>query len=76
MAAPKVIAKGQDLIAQRIKQIAREHNVPVVENKPLARALYSTTEVDQEISYDLFQGVAQILAYIYSLKRRGVRVGA
>ena len=70
MGAPKVIAKGQDLIAQRIKQIAREHNVPVVENKPLARALYAAVEVDQEIPYDLFQGVAQILAYIYSLKRR------
>jgi flagellar biosynthetic protein FlhB len=75
MAAPKVIAKGQDLIAQRIKQIAREHNVPVVENKPLARALYSTVEVDQEVPYELFQGVAQVLAYIYSLKRRGARVG-
>jgi len=75
MAAPKVIAKGQDLIAQRIKQIARENNVPVVENKPLARALFAAVEVDQEIPYDLFQGVAQILAYIYSLKRRGARVG-
>ncbi|MCC7370292.1 MAG: flagellar biosynthesis protein FlhB [Chloroflexi bacterium] len=70
MAAPKVIAKGKDLIAQRIKQIARENNVPVVENKPLARALFAAVEVDQEIPYDLFQGVAQILAYIYSLKRR------
>ena len=76
MGAPKVIAKGQDLIAQRIKQIAREHNVPVVENKPLARALYATVEVDQEIPYDLFQGVAQILAYIYALKRRSARAGA
>jgi flagellar biosynthetic protein FlhB len=75
MGAPKVVAKGQDLIAQRIKQIARENNVPVVENKPLARALYATVEVDQEIPYDLFQGVAQILAYIYSLKRRGARAG-
>ena len=44
--------------------------MPVVENKPLARALYAAAEVDQEIPYDLFQGVAQILAYIYSLKRR------
>lgn len=70
MTAPKVIAKGQDLIAQRIKQIARENNVPVVENKPLARALYAAVDVDQEIPYDLFQGVAQVLAYIYSLKRR------
>jgi flagellar biosynthetic protein FlhB len=75
MGAPKVVAKGQDLIAQRIKQIARENNVPVVENKPLARALYATVDVDQEIPYDLFQGVAQILAYIYSLKRRGARAG-
>ena len=77
MVAPKVIAKGQDLIAQRIKQIARENNVPVVENKLLARALFAAVEVDQEISYDLFQGVAQILAYVYSLKRRpSARVGA
>jgi flagellar biosynthetic protein FlhB len=73
MGAPKVIAKGQDLIAQRIKQIAREHKVPVVENKPLARALYAAVDVDQEIPYDLFQGVAQILAYIYSLKHRPTR---
>ena len=77
MVAPKVIAKGQDLIAQRIKQIARENNVPVVENKLLARALFAAVEVDQEISYDLFQGVAQILAYVYSLKRRSsARAGA
>lgn len=70
MSAPKVVAKGQDLIAQRIKQIAREHDVPVVENKPLAQALYKTVEVDQEIPYELFQAVAQVLAYIYALKRR------
>ena len=70
MAAPKVIAKGQDLIAQRIKQIARENGVPVVENKLLARTLFKTVEVDQEIPYDLFQAVAQVLAYIYSLKKR------
>jgi len=75
MTAPMVIAKGQDLIAQRIKQLAREHNVPIVENKPLARALFAAAEVDQEIPYDLFQGVAQVLAYIYSLKRRNARVG-
>jgi flagellar biosynthetic protein FlhB len=73
MAAPKVIAKGQDLIAQRIKQIARENGVPVVENKLLARTLFETVEVDQEIPYDLFQAVAQVLAYIYSLKQRPSR---
>jgi flagellar biosynthetic protein FlhB len=70
MGAPKVIAKGQDLIAQRIKQIAREHDVPVIENKPLARALYAAVEVEQEIPYELFQAVAQVLAYIFALKRR------
>jgi flagellar biosynthetic protein FlhB len=70
MGAPRVIAKGQDLIAQRIKQLAREHNVPVVENKPLARALYGSVEVDQEIPYELFAAVAQVLAYIYALKHR------
>jgi flagellar biosynthetic protein FlhB len=70
MGAPKVIAKGQDLIAQRIKQIARENGVPVVENKLLARTLFKTVEVEQEIPYELFQAVAQVLAYIYSLKKR------
>jgi flagellar biosynthetic protein FlhB len=73
MGAPKVLAKGQDLIAQRIKQLAREHGVPVVENKPLARALFKAVDVDQEIPYELFQGVAQVLAYIYSLKKRPTR---
>ncbi|MCC6177605.1 MAG: flagellar biosynthesis protein FlhB [Chloroflexi bacterium] len=73
MTAPKVVAKGKDLIAARIKQIAAEHGVPIVENKPLAQALYRTVEVDREIPYELFQAVAQVLAYIYSLKRRATR---
>ncbi len=70
MAAPKVIAKGQDFLAERIKQVARENRVAVVENKPLARALYSTVEVGEAIPPELYQAVAEVLAYVYRLKRR------
>ena len=71
MGAPKVIAKGQDLSPSGSSRSPGEHNVPVVENKPLARALFAPSRSDQEIPYDLFQGVAEVLAYIYALKRRG-----
>lgn len=66
--APKVIAKGQDLIAQNIKRIANENDVPLYENKPLARKLFSTVEVGEFIPPDLYHAVAEVLAYIYSLK--------
>jgi flagellar biosynthetic protein FlhB len=66
--APIVIAKGQDFIAQRIKEIARENKVEIVENKPLARTLYSTVEIGESIPQDLFQAVAEVLAFVYSLK--------
>ena len=69
MAAPKVVAKGKDLVAQRIKQIAIENNVPIVEDKPLAQLLYKTVEIDEQIPPDLFKAVAQILAYIYQMKK-------
>ena len=69
MAAPKVLAKGKDLIAQKIKQVAIEHNIPIVEDKPLAQLLYKTVDVDEEIPPDLFKAVAQILAYIYQMKK-------
>ncbi len=68
--APVVLAKGVDLIAQKIKEIARENDVGIVENKQLARALYSSTKIGDEIPQHLFQGVAEILAYIYSLKNK------
>ena len=68
MSAPKVVAKGADLIAFRIREIAKAHNVPIVEDKPLARALYSSTDVGDDIPEKLFQAVAQILAYILRLK--------
>ena len=67
--APKVVAKGADLIALKIKEIAKLHNVPIVEDKPLARALYAAADVGDDIPEKLFQAVAQILAYIYRLKQ-------
>src|SRR5581483_393287 len=68
MSAPRVVAKGADAVAQRIKEIAREHEVPVLEDKPLARALYAAVEIGTEIPIELFQAVAEVLAYIYALK--------
>jgi flagellar biosynthetic protein FlhB len=65
MRAPEVVAKGRDLLAQRIKAIAAENNVPVMENKMLARALYSTVEVGQAIPSDLYQAVAEILVVVF-----------
>jgi flagellar biosynthetic protein FlhB len=63
--APVVVAKGQDLIALQIKRIAAEHDVPVVENKPLARSLHRTVEIGQLIPEELFHAVAQVLAHVY-----------
>ena len=68
MDAPVVLAKGQDLIAEKIREIAREHDVPLVENPPLARLLHSRVDIGQSIPEDLFRAVAEILAYVYSLK--------
>ena len=72
MAAPKVLAKGQDIVAQRIKEIARESRIPIVENKPLARALYDTVEIGGFVPEELYQAVAEILAYVYRLKKKKV----
>ena len=68
-AAPKVVAKGQDHLAGIIRKLARESRVPVLENKPLARALYAQVEVGQYVPEGLFQAVAEVLAYVYRLKR-------
>ena len=70
MVAPRVIAKGQDLVAQRIKEIGRESGVPLVENKPLARALFASTEIGDSVPQELYQAVAEVLAYVYRLKHR------
>ncbi|MHC4908344.1 MAG: flagellar biosynthesis protein FlhB [Planctomycetota bacterium] len=67
MAAPRVVAKGADMLAMRIRQIAMKHGVPIVERKPLARALYRSVEVGQEVPAEFFQAVAEILAYVYRM---------
>ncbi|EJO17640.1 flagellar biosynthetic protein FlhB [Selenomonas sp. FOBRC6] len=73
MVAPTVIAKGQDLVAQRIKEIGREARVPIIENKPLARTLYAAVQVGDSVPQELYQAVAEVLAYVYRLRhaRRG-----
>ena len=68
MDAPKLIAKGANLLAQRIKDIAREHDIAIVENKTLARALYKTVKVGNYIPYDLYKAVAEILAYVFKAR--------
>lgn len=68
MEAPTVIAKGQDYLALKIKDIAREHHIVTMENKPLARALYKQAEIGESIPNDLFQAVAEVLAYVYRIK--------
>jgi flagellar biosynthetic protein FlhB len=68
MAAPKVVAKGTDLLALRIRDLAAEHAVPVLQAPPLARALYAHGEVDQEVPAVLFGAVAQVLAWVYQLR--------
>lgn len=70
MSAPVVLAKGQDFLAERIKQVARENRVAVVENKPLARALYPVVQIGDAIPPELYQAVAEVLAYVYRLKKR------
>lgn len=66
--APIVVAKGADFLAQRIKDVARENDIEIVENKPLARMLYANVEVGEMIPEELFQAVAEVLAFVYRLK--------
>ena len=68
MNAPQVVAKGARLIAEKIKEIARENNVPIIENKPLAQSLYKMVEVGDAIPESLYKAVAEILAYVYRQK--------
>lgn len=64
--APRVVAKGEDYLAQKIKEAAKESGVPIIENKPLARALYATVEIEEVIPPELYQAVAEILAVVYT----------
>lgn len=69
-AAPVILAKGADEVAKRIREMALEHGIPIVENKPLARTIYKTLEIGQVIPRELFAAVAEVLAYVFKLKRK------
>lgn len=71
MGAPVVVAKGADLIALQIRNVASLHNVPIVTAPPLARAVYFSTDLNKEVPAGLYLAVAQILAYVYQLKNAG-----
>lgn len=66
--APVVVAKGEDFLAQKIREVAKEHHIEIVENKPLARMLYANVDVGQEVPPELYQAVAEVLAFVYSLR--------
>jgi flagellar biosynthetic protein FlhB len=70
MAAPEVVAKGVDSIALRIRGLAKDHDIPIVENPPLARALYAGAEIGETIPAEHFKAVAQIIGYVMRLKQR------
>ena len=77
MAAPKLVAKGQDHLAFRIRDLAKQHDIPVLENPPLARGLYKSVDLDREIPPEFYKAVAEIISYVYRLKQRSpVRTGA
>ena len=67
--APRVLAKGADLVAAKIRELGTEHKVPILEAPPLARALYRHTEIGQQIPQALYAAVAEVLAYVYQLRR-------
>ncbi|WP_207476431.1 flagellar biosynthesis protein FlhB [Arenibaculum pallidiluteum] len=70
MQAPILLAKGADLLAFRIREIAKEHDVPIVENPPLARGIYASVEVEQEIPPEHYKAMAEVISYVFRLKRR------
>jgi flagellar biosynthetic protein FlhB len=73
MIAPTVVAKGAGEVAEKIKQVARKAGVPVMENKPLAQALFRTVDIGGVIPESLYKAVAEILAYVYRLKAKVAR---
>jgi flagellar biosynthetic protein FlhB len=68
MSAPRVISKGADLLAMKIRDVAKHHSIPVLQSPMLARALYANAEIDQDIPSTLYTAVAQVLAYVYRLR--------
>jgi flagellar biosynthetic protein FlhB len=73
MEAPQVTAKGSGFIAEKIKEIAKANGVPTIENKPLAQTLFKLVEVGMTIPENLYQAVAEVLAYVYRMKNKGSR---
>ena len=73
MEAPICVAKGVDSVALKIREIADEHSIPIVENPPLARALHATVEVDQAIPVEHYKAVAEVIGYVMRLRRTFVR---
>jgi flagellar biosynthetic protein FlhB len=73
MEAPKVVAKGIDAVAERIRDVAKEHKVPVLRNPPLARALYASCDIDDFVPKQQFKAVAEIISYVFQLKGRKLR---
>jgi flagellar biosynthetic protein FlhB len=69
MNAPKLVAKGVDFMARRIRDLAEQHGVPIIENPPVARTLYASVEVDDEIPPQHYKAVAEIIGYVMRLKR-------
>jgi flagellar biosynthetic protein FlhB len=69
MDAPVCVAKGADRIALKIREVAGEHNVPIVENPPLARALHASVEIDQAIAPEHYKAVAEVIGYVMRLRR-------
>jgi flagellar biosynthetic protein FlhB len=69
MAAPICVAKGVDLIALKIREVANKHDIPIVENVPLARALHASVEIDDEIPVEHYHAVAEVVGYVMGLKR-------
>ncbi len=74
--APILVAKGQDLIALKIREIAKENDIPIVENPPLARALFASVEIDEEIPFEHYNAVAEVIKYIYKLKGKKAKTAA
>jgi flagellar biosynthetic protein FlhB len=73
MNAPVCLAKGTDLVARKIREVAEAHGIPVIENPPLARALHGTVEIDQEIPQEHYRAVAEIIGYVMRLRRSVLR---
>jgi len=67
--APRVVAKGVDFLAKKIRELAAEHDVPIIENPPVARALYATVEIDEEIPPEHYKAVAEIIGYVMKLRK-------